>query len=40
MYVALPLENMPTDGMFGSDVRSVEDDGTYSDAKVRFPLET
>ena len=33
----LQLKNMPTDGMFGSDVSSVEDDGTASVAMVRVP---
>ena len=30
---------MPNDGVFGSDVRSVGDDETYSDVKVKYPLE-
>ena len=35
--LCLQLKNMPTDGMFGSDVTSVEDDGTGSVAMVRVP---
>ena len=35
----LQLKNMPTDGMFGSDVSSVEDDGTGSVAMVRDPSD-
>ena len=33
--LCLQLKNMPTDGMFGSDVSSVEDDGAASVAMVR-----
>ena len=36
--LCLQLKNMPTDGMFGSDVSSVEDDGTASAAMVRSHL--
>ena len=32
--LCLQLKNMSTDGMFGSDVSSVEDDGTASVAMV------
>ena len=35
--LCLQLKNMPTDGMFGSDVSSVEDDGTASVATERIP---
>ena len=35
--LCLQLKTMPTDGMFGSDVSSVEDDGTASVAMVMVP---
>ena len=37
--LGLPLKKMPTDGIFGSDVRSVEDDKNFSVDEVKCPLK-